>query len=142
MHDYSDHSSLAHYNEVIRQGYSYGAFAEKKLVGFILAERQIWNSTLVIREFGVTPKMRRHGIGKELLEKAIDQARQLGLRGILCETQSTNVPAIRLYQKLGFSIQGLDLALYSNEDAETGEVAVFLRKAVPFISRVEVAPEI
>jgi ribosomal protein S18 acetylase RimI-like enzyme len=129
-HDYSDPATLAHYNEVANQGASFGAFVDEKLVGFILGEVQSWNSTLVIREFGVLPASRRHGIGRSLLEKGLAHAKQEGLRGVLCETQTTNVPAIRLYQKFGFAIQGLDLSLYSNHDLEKGEVAIFLRKAI------------
>lgn len=128
-HDYSDPTVLAYDNEVARQGYSYGAFSGK-LNGFILGEVQNWNSTLVIREFGVAPELRRRGIGKALLETMIARSKQDGLRGILCETQSTNVPAIRLYQELGFTIQGLDLSFYSNYDLERGEVAIFLRRPV------------
>jgi len=83
-----------------------------------------------MREFGVSPDLRKRGIGKALLETVLARAKQEGLRGILCETQSTNVPAIRLYQKLGFTIQGLDLSLYSNQDLERGEIAIFLRKPI------------
>lgn len=127
-HDYSAPATMAHYNDVARQGSSFGAFAEDKLVGLLLAEILSWNSTLAVREFGVDPAFRRQGIGKMLLAQCIARAEELRLRGVLCETQSTNMPAIRLYEKQGFKIQGLDLALYDNHDQEHGEVAIYLRK--------------
>jgi ribosomal protein S18 acetylase RimI-like enzyme len=43
---------------------------------------------------------------------------------ILCETQTTNVPAIDFYRRVGFKLEGIDLSYYSNEDWPDGEVAV------------------
>lgn len=129
-HDYSNPETLVHYNNIARQGSSYGAFVNNELGGFIIGEIQYWNSTLVIREFGVSPHLQRQGIGKALLEAALGRAKKEGLRGVLCETQSTNVPAIEFYQRFGFTIQGLDLSLYSNHDLVQGEVALFLRKPI------------
>jgi ribosomal protein S18 acetylase RimI-like enzyme len=105
-------------------------FADGKHICFILGEMQRWNSTLVIREFGAAPERRKQGIGKALLETAIARAKEEKLREVFCETQTTNVPANCLYQKLEFTITGLDLGLYSNQDLERGEVAIFLRKAI------------
>src|SRR5271163_715948 len=44
-HHYDD-ATLESYNAVIALGRSYGAFVESRLVGFIIAEPQQWNSTL------------------------------------------------------------------------------------------------
>lgn len=129
-HDYTDPTTLAHYNEIAGQGFSYGAFMNGKLAGFIIGENLNWNSTLAIREFGVSPDLRNQGIGKTLLQAALERAKQENLRGVLCETQTTNVHAIQLYQKFGFTIQGLDLSLYSNQDLKKGEVAIYLRKPI------------
>lgn len=57
-------------------------------------------------------------------------ARDEGLRCIVCETQSSNVPAIRFYRALGFTVDAVDLSLYSNDDIERGEVAVFMKKRI------------
>jgi len=79
-HEYSDPATLAHYNDIASQGCSYGAFADENLVGFIIGEIQRWNSTLVIREFGVSPVHRKQGIGTALLEAELIRAEQEGLR--------------------------------------------------------------
>jgi ribosomal protein S18 acetylase RimI-like enzyme len=50
-----------------------------------------------------------------------------GLRAVVCETQTTNVPAIAFYRQLGFEIDGVDLSYYSNDDASGGEVAIFMK---------------
>ncbi len=129
-HDYSDPSILADYNKILSEGHSFGAFVEEQLIGFIIGEHQNWNDTMVIREFGVAPEERLKGIGRALFAESQHLAKGLNLRGILCETQSTNGPAILFYQGMGFTITGIDTSLYSNSDLPRGEVAVFLRKAL------------
>jgi ribosomal protein S18 acetylase RimI-like enzyme len=57
---------------------------------------------------------------------SLRQVRCLGL-----ETQTSNVPAIQFYRRMGFCIEGLDLSFYSNEDQERGEVAIFMKKPLP-----------
>ena len=44
--------------------------------------------------------------GKAVIEKVYGA----GLRVIVCETQNTNVTVIRVYQQLGFRIEGIDIS--------------------------------
>lgn len=53
------------------------------------------------------------------------------MRAVVCETQNTNVAAIRFYRRMGFDIEGVDLSYYSNQDCPDGEVALFLKKRLP-----------
>jgi len=62
------------------------------------------------------------------MEALAEKARKAGLRTIVCETQTTNAPAIRFYRKLGFNIEGIDLSCYSNEDFPDGEIAIFMKR--------------
>ena len=50
----------------------------------------------------VTESARRTGIGRRLLEKAIAEARALGAHRLYLETNQKLVPAIRLYESIGF----------------------------------------
>lgn len=50
----------------------------------------------------VAPGRRRRGLGRMLLLHLLDQARSLGARQAWLEVRPTNVPAIRLYEQLGF----------------------------------------
>jgi ribosomal protein S18 acetylase RimI-like enzyme len=59
---------------------------------------------------------------------AIEKAREANLRIAYCETQNTNVPAIRFYRKLGFRMEALNLSLYTNEDYPDGEIALFMKR--------------
>jgi hypothetical protein len=40
------------------------------------------------------------------------------------------VPAIRFYHALGFTLDGVDISFYSNDDLARGEIAVFMKKGV------------
>ena len=46
---------------------------------------------------------RRHGIGKMLMQAAVDFAKQRGIAGIALSTQSSMQAAHRLYESFGFS---------------------------------------
>jgi ribosomal protein S18 acetylase RimI-like enzyme len=45
---------------------------------------------------------RRQGIGRQLTEAAIDEARALGAEGVVLQVYEDNLPALRLYTDLGF----------------------------------------
>jgi ribosomal protein S18 acetylase RimI-like enzyme len=51
---------------------------------------------------GVTPRARSRGLGRQLLLKAIAEARQAGAKQITVSVDARNQPAIKLYQSMGF----------------------------------------
>jgi ribosomal protein S18 acetylase RimI-like enzyme len=63
----------------------------------------------VIGVFGlaVAPAARRRGAGSALLAAAEEFARGQGARKLSLRVLSTNAPAIRLYERLGFQREGL-----------------------------------
>jgi len=110
---------------------SSGRFATvacSRLVGMAIAEEREWNKTLWLWELHVEPDCQGQGIGTKLVHGLVKLAGQHGCRVIACETQNTNVPAIRFYRKMGFEIDGLDLSYYTNSDATDYEVALFMKK--------------
>lgn len=120
----------ARYREVMQEGSSLGAYDGGKLVGVALAERREWNRSLWVWEIGVAATHRRRGIGSALIRELTRRARASGLRVLVCETQTTNVPAIDFYRRNGFTLDGIDLSYYTNRDTERGEVAVFMKKRI------------
>jgi ribosomal protein S18 acetylase RimI-like enzyme len=78
-------------------------------------------------EFHVVAAYQGQGVGRGLMGALAEQARAAGLRVIVCETQTANVPAIGFYRRMGFEMEGLDLSYYTNADVERGEVAVFMK---------------
>ena len=56
---------------------------------------------------GVRKDFRRLGIGTRLLERTIAEARVVGLERVELEVFASNTAAIKLYQKAGFSVEGV-----------------------------------
>jgi ribosomal protein S18 acetylase RimI-like enzyme len=97
-------------------------------VGIALAEPRHWNKSLWVWELHVVESHRRRGVGRQLVDALANKAREAGLRTLVCETQNTNVPAMRFYHSVGFRIEGIDISYYTNEDFPDGEIAVFMKK--------------
>ena len=56
---------------------------------------------------GVHPRYRRLGIGQQLIAHTIQKAKEIGLERIELEVFASNIPAIKLYEKLGFVTEGV-----------------------------------
>jgi streptothricin acetyltransferase len=123
-----DDDTLQRYQTVLNAGYSFGGYDGNLLVGLVVAEPHEWNRSLSVWEFHVAESYRNQGIGRRLMECVAEKGKRAGLRTIVCETQNTNVPAIRIYRKLGFRIEGIDISYYSNSDYPNGEIAVFMKR--------------
>ena len=128
QYDHYDEATLQRYNEVLAEGYSFGAYAGNLLIGLILASAHHWNHSIWVWEFHVVETHRRLGAGKGLMTTLVEKARSEGFRTVVCETQNTNATAIQVYLKLGFSLEGVDISYYTNEDYPGGEIAVFMKK--------------
>lgn len=116
------------YASLVPAEYCLGVFDEDELVGIALAEPQWWNRTLWVWEFHVAANYRGRGLGKRLMNALVERARTAKLRAVVCETQNTNVPAIRFYRATGFRMEGVDISYYTNEDMSPGgTVAVFMK---------------
>ena len=125
-----DPPTIQRYRDLAAVGHAFGAFAGETCVGIALSEPQQWNSSLYVHAFSIAPDVHRQGIGHALMAALEAHARNEGMRCIFCETQTTNVAAIRFYRALGFTVDGVDVSLYSNDDMERGEMAVFLKKRI------------
>ena len=99
-------------------------------MGFAISEVVDWNDCVRIWEFQVMQGYRRMGIGRALMERVLNKAREKPFRMVWLETQNTNVNAIRFYRRMGFTLDALDLSYYSNHDVEDGEVAFFMKQAL------------
>lgn len=66
---------------------------------------------------GVISPYRGHGIGESLMRVALDKAKQLGLTRVELTVREHNHPAIALYIKLGFVVEGVKRNAVKIEDA-------------------------
>jgi ribosomal protein S18 acetylase RimI-like enzyme len=123
-------TELQCYRDLAAAGHAFGAFEGGTCVGIALCEPQRWNSSLSVWEFHIAPECRGQGAGRALMAAVEAHARDERLRCVVCETQTTNVAAIRFYRALGFAVDAVDVSLYTNADIERGEVAVFLKKRI------------
>lgn len=127
-YDHLDAATIADYQRMAALGFSFGAYAAGQCVGLALAEVSPWNRCYRVHELHAAPAQQRRGIGRRLVDALVAKGRAAGLRTLLCETQNTNVPAIRFYRKMGFALEGFDLSHYRNDDFPDGEIVVYLKK--------------
>jgi ribosomal protein S18 acetylase RimI-like enzyme len=96
--------------------------------GFVVVDLEDWHRRLVIQQVTVAPGHRGLGIGRALVEHACAHGREHGALTAWLETSTVNVPAIRAYQRMGFTLCGLDTTLYRGTPAE-GETALFFARS-------------
>lgn len=123
-----DAEMIAQYTGLAAAGHAFGAFIDEACVGIAICEPQQWNSSLSVHEFHIARDFQRMGIGHALMAAVEEYARAQEMRCVVCETQTSNAPAIRFYRALGFTLDGVDISLYSNDDLTRGEVAVFMKR--------------
>ena len=94
----------------------------EQVVAYVGAQTVIDSSDMM--NIAVHPDFRRRGIGEMLVAALEEQLRQRGSKMLLLEVRDSNVPAIALYEKLGFHQVGLRKNYYRNPK----EDALILRK--------------
>jgi L-amino acid N-acyltransferase YncA len=89
--------------------HTYVAETDERIVGtYILKPNQpALGSHVANAAFMVSPSARGLGVGRRMGEHCLDEARRLGFRAMQFNfVVSTNEPAVRLWQQLGFGIVG------------------------------------
>jgi GNAT superfamily N-acetyltransferase len=89
----------------------HGAFDGQRLVGIAGLRReslaQVAHKALLWGVF-VAPGYRRDGLGRQLIERAIEQARTIGVLQLHLAVNTENVSARSLYVSLGFKSYGVE----------------------------------
>lgn len=117
-----------YYEPIVHAGLSLVMYDDDQPITLAIASTQAWNQAFWIHEFHVAKAYQGRGIGRQLMNALIAKAHATESRTMVCETQNTNVPAIRFYRKLGFRLEALDISLYTNDDLTNGEVALFMKR--------------
>lgn len=101
--------------------HKYGIFSVGINQGEIVAYGGVW---LVIDEAHVTTisvaqSMRRQGIGQSLMIELLEKAKEAGMVCSTLEVRAGNQAAIKLYEKLGYSVAAMRKGYYpdNKEDA-------------------------
>src|SRR5215207_5370430 len=79
---------------------SYVYFREARPVAVVLVARRGWTSR--IAAMAVAPEARGRGLGKLIMQDALDETVERGDRSVLLEVFEHNTPAVKLYESLGF----------------------------------------
>ena len=98
------------------------------IAGFATVKHGEWNNRAVLTGIFVAPESRGKGIGRALLETAVNYAKTRSARCLFVETQNVNYPAIRFYRHAGFEFCGFDRALYDPAESGPGEIAFYFYK--------------
>ena len=87
------------------------AECEGRVVGYV---RQVAPTSLEtnrhvrqIQGLGVDPAVRGRGIGQDLIDAACAEARSQGARRMTLRVLAHNAPARRLYERCGFTVEGV-----------------------------------
>jgi ribosomal protein S18 acetylase RimI-like enzyme len=96
--------------------------------GFAAVGLEPWNQRARLWHLFVDQRARRRGAARALIGAAVAWAVAQHARQLWLETQDTNCAAITAYERLGFTIVGLDRSLYANPPAE--ETAVFMSRSL------------
>lgn len=92
------------------------ALIEKKPVAYISVSADFAPSSAWITDIAVAPVHRRAGIGTALIVAVEQWAVENRLKRISVDMQSKNMPAIKCFQKLGYSFCGYNDHFYANQD--------------------------
>jgi GNAT superfamily N-acetyltransferase len=80
---------------------------EEKIIGISLyyMRYSTWKGLrLYLEDLIVTFEYRGHGIGKMLFESTVEEARKMGINGIMWQVLDWNEPAIEFYKKYGADV--------------------------------------
>lgn len=103
--------------DYIHESIKYIAKIDTKIVGALLLLKTR-PKTMEIMNISVYEQFQNKGIGRKLINKAIDYAREHNMKNIEIGTGNPGLVQIMLYQKCGFRIVGVELDYFRKNHEE------------------------
>ena len=105
------------YNQPISCPFVIEDSRKNKIIGYVIY--WIIGDEAHINNIALHPEFRGQGIGEYVLRKIIELIKKAGAKFISLEVRPSNIPARKLYQKLGFRLEAIRKNYYINprEDA-------------------------
>lgn len=107
-----------------QRGSCYVAEVDGLVVGFVCF--RVVGDEAELLNLAVLPSSRRQGIGSRLLEQTLQDAARPGATRIFLEVRETNLDALRLYKRRGFTVSTRRQAYYSDPPADALVLALDL----------------
>ena len=107
------------FDHFIGTGLSFVALEEDHPVGFIFAQilHHVYNTKdlVWVENFGVHPNYRRSGVGYRMLERVVEDGREMGAQAVYSAIMPDNIESILLHKKMGFFVDARKVALLDLE---------------------------
>ena len=127
-YDFEKDQSLERYTGWLTISAVFGAYQNSELIGtasFTQLSGQKDSHKGWLRAMYVHPAARRSGAGRQLVQAIIDHARQK-IEQLQLTVVSNNLPALRLYQSLGFQQYGLEKNALKHNNQYSDEILMSL----------------
>ena len=95
-----------------------------ELAAFAITQVVLDEATLF--NIAVDPAYQRRGLGRELLERVIDDVEKRGVATLWLEVRASNAPAIALYESLGFNEATIRRNYYPTVDGHEDAIVMAL----------------
>lgn len=79
-----------------------------------------------IDNLAVSPVRRRRGVGSALMRRAVGYAEEHRLRRLTLEVRVSNEPALALYRRFGFELDGVRPGFYDSPKEDAGIYSLYL----------------
>lgn len=110
-------------SQYLEKGELFQAMADEQIIGVYLFLLTGSNQAEIMN-IAVEPLFRNQGIGRSLLQHAIEQAREKSIKALYICTGNSSIGQLALYQKMGFRISEIEkdffTSHYSEEIIENG----------------------
>lgn len=104
-------------NKYIHQSDIYVLERDNEIIA-VYALQTISTDTIEIRNIAVDKAFQGQGIGRELLDHAVDRAKEMGFKKIIVGTGDAAIKQLHLYQKVGFEIYDIKHRFFLDNYAE------------------------
>ena len=118
------------HNYVVR---SAKADNKSQVIAYAFIRRAV--DELHILKIAVTPAWRGHGIATWLLNSCFTMGTRQGVRSVHLEVRPSNIPAVELYERLGFQEIGRRPNYYADSNEDALLMMKVLAKPVPHTRR-------
>ncbi len=105
------------YNEMSAETSFIGAYQDGVCIGLAILEKSFYKY-LYLSDLKVCASFRKLGVGKMLVERCMEIAKEKKMQGVSLTVQDNNLSACLFYLKTGFRIGGLDTDGYNGTSQE------------------------